>query len=131
MGRAEADRLEAQGHALLAQGHELLARAAEIRAAEPSPGTLPDDLIPIAEVPLDARTRLRLEREGRLPVERLGRRKFTRRSALAALVGDAAPSPTSDTPRRDPRESARELYVELVTGRPSPVRLKASDASKG
>ena len=131
MGRAEADRLEAQGHALLAQGHELLARAAELRAGAPSADPSRDDLIPIAEVPLDARTRLRLEREGRLPVEKLGRRKFTRRSALAALVGDAAPSPTPDAPRRDPRESARELYVELVAGRPSPVHLKASGASKG
>jgi hypothetical protein len=131
MGRHEADRLEAQGHALLAQGHELLARAAELRAAEPATAGADDDLIPIAEVPLDARTRLRLEREGRLPVEKFGRRKFTRRSALAALVGDAAPPPTSDTPRRDPRESARELYVELVTGRRSPVRLRASGVSKG
>ena len=35
----------------------------------PSADTVPDDMVPIAEVPLDARTRLRLEREGRLPVE--------------------------------------------------------------
>jgi hypothetical protein len=131
MGRAEADRLEAQGHALLAQGHELLARAAEIRAASPSPDTSHDDLIPIADVPLDARTRLRLEREGRLPVEKLGRRKFTRRSALAALVGDAPPPATNDAPRRDPRESARELYVNLIAGRSPLTRNKASGASKG
>ena len=97
----------------------------------PSADTVPDDMVPIAEVPLDARTRLRLEREGRLPVERLGRRKFTRRSALAALVGDlAAPCPGTGTAPHDPRESARELYVELVARRPTPPRL-GSGASKG
>jgi hypothetical protein len=120
--------LEAQGHTLLAQGYELLARAAEIRAAEPAPHAAPDELVPIAEVPLDARTRTRLEREGRLPVEKLGRRKFTRRSALAALVRDAAPSPSPEAPRGDPRASARELYLELVGQHPT--RL-ASGASKG
>jgi hypothetical protein len=129
--RAEADRLEGQAHVLLARGHELLARAAELRAGAPSADPSRDDLIPIAEVPLDARTRLRLEREGRLPVEKLGRRKFTRRSALAALVGGVTPSPAPDASRRDPRESARALYMDLVAGRPSPARLKASGASKG
>ena len=132
MSRAEADRLEAEGHALIAQGHELLARAAQARAGRSAPDIPPDDLVPIAEVPLDARTRLRLEREGRLPVERLGRRKFTRRSALAALVGDlAAPSPGTGAARPDPRASARELYVELVARRPTPPRLGSSGASKG
>jgi hypothetical protein len=124
MSRAEADRLEAEGHALIAQGHELLARAAQARAGRSAPDIPPDDLVPIAEV--------RLEREGSLPVERLGRRKFTRRSALAALVGDIeAPSPHVGPAPHDPRESARELYVELVARRPTPPRLGSSGASKG
>jgi hypothetical protein len=35
MGQVEADRLEAEGHALIARGHDLLARAAAERAISP------------------------------------------------------------------------------------------------
>jgi hypothetical protein len=128
---AEADRLEEEAHGLIARGHELLAKAAGLRALRRPGGVAgPSDneLVPLTEVPLDARTRRRLEREGRLPFEKHGRRKFTTRAALAALVapragGDApemsAPEPTTNP--RDPREAARLHYAEPPgSSRPRP-----------
>jgi hypothetical protein len=112
--RRPADRLEAEGHALIAQGHELLARAAQARAEGTEDQAGPDDLIPLAETALDARTRRRLEREGRLPVVKLGRPKFTRRSALASLAdpsaADAASCPPEDD---DARAVARRVYASV------------------
>ena len=103
------DLIEAEAHELMARAHQLLARAARVRANEPDQQA--DELVPVAESGLDARTRRELEREGRLPVVKLGRRKYTRRSALVALV--------AETPQRhvspingitDPREAARAAY---------------------
>ena len=132
MGRAEADRLEAQGHALLAQGHELLARAAPSSAPRSRRRTP------------RATTSSRLPRCPSTHARACGsnaRAGCPSRSSDGASSRAGAPSrrssetrrafPDPGAPRRDPRESARELYVELVAGRPSPVRLKASGASKG
>jgi hypothetical protein len=112
--RRPADRLEAEGHALIAQGHELLARAAQARAEGTEYQGDPDDLVPLAETALDARTRRRLEREGRLPVVKLGRRKFTSRSALASLVDPAAADGSSCPPEdADARAVARRVYASV------------------
>jgi hypothetical protein len=122
-----ASELESKGHALIARGHRLLARAAGLRA-RPASGDPIDVLVPISDVPLDARTRLRLERDGRLPVMKIGRRKFTRRSALAELVPPrGAASPPRPPPARvDARSAATQAYIELVAGSSKRSRLPSS-----
>mgnify|MGYP001172913420 CR=1 FL=1 len=122
MKRPAADRLEAEGHALIAQGHELLAQAAQARAERREEPTAADDLVPLADTPLDARTRRRLEREGRLPVVKLGRRKFTRRSALAGLVAETAAPTISTASSDDPQAAARDAYANLHHPGASPRR---------
>jgi hypothetical protein len=111
----EAARLEAEGYRLLAEGHALLARAARLRAELPASAAAGDSLVAIAESGLDARACRRLEAEGLLPVRKVGRRKYTTRSALVALVT----STTSSTARvpthpETPEEAANRMYDELV-----------------
>jgi hypothetical protein len=121
----DAARLESKGYALIARGHRLLARAAALRV-NPIHSTPGDDLVAVSDLPLDRRTRIRLEREGLLPVTKLGRRKFTRRSALVALVeqptGVAGGAATAGEERLaarpleapDPSAAAKEAYVALA-----------------
>jgi hypothetical protein len=115
----EAARLEVEGHELIARGHTLLARAARVRAEHPTAVGAADDLIPLAQSSLGARTRRRLEREGRLPVVKLGRQKFTRRSALVGLVGDAEPAPAAPAKLtlEEVRELARRDYARISAER--------------
>jgi hypothetical protein len=111
----EASRLEVEGHELIARGHTLLARAARLRAEHPIAIGVADDLIPLAESNLAVRTRRMLEREGRLPVVKLGRQKFTRRSDLIGLVGNGEPATASSRPvPTDPREAARAEYARIT-----------------
>lgn len=104
-------RLEAEGHELIARGHELLAQAARLRTTQVNVPDGGDTLIPLAESGLAVRTRRKLEREGKLPVVKLGREKYTRRSALVALlppndnINDSPPTALS------PREAARASYT--------------------
>lgn len=101
--------IEAEAHEMMAQAHLLLARAARLRSEARADEV--DDLVPLAETGLDVRTRRRLEKEGRLAVVKLGRRKFTRRSALAALVSDTSRCDVSTRLAvTDPREAARAAY---------------------
>ncbi len=113
---ADAATLEAEGHALIARGHALLAEAARIRAQGSAVHDDADELVPLCRSGLAVRTRRKLEREGRLPVVKLGRSKFTRRSALLALL-DAT---TGDGPRAPgqhpstPQEAARASYARTA-----------------
>jgi hypothetical protein len=121
---AEAARLESEGHALIGRGHELLARAAQLRAETPGVNQGGDELVALADCGLDARSRRRLEREGRLPVSKIGRRKFTTRSALVALVPSMSTiraTPEARTPAETPGEAARKAYAALAT-RPAAAR---------
>lgn len=72
-----------------------------------------DDLVALAGCGIERRALRRLQREGRLPVERIGRKLYTRRSALVALVQTEpteAPSRAS-THAVDPEQAAREAYA--------------------
>jgi hypothetical protein len=112
--RDAADCLEAEAHELIARAHLMLARAARLRATHPGKPEGADDLVPLSESGLGVRTRRRLEREGRLPVVKLGRQKFTRRSALLELVGEGDAVAASATPEvKDPREAARARYNKI------------------
>jgi hypothetical protein len=116
--REDACRLEAEAHELLARAHGLLAQAARLRAEHSEEAGGADDLVPLSKSGLGARTRRRLEREGRLPVEKLGRQKFTRRSALVGLVGNGkANIPSPATTVLDPREAARADYAKISARR--------------
>jgi len=111
--RAEAARLEADARALEVEAARLRVQAAE---ADDGPA---DDLVPLDETPLEAKAARRLERDGALPVRRIGRRKYTTRAALAALI--ATPAPPASSPRpvepadEDPREAARRAYPSLTS----------------
>lgn len=116
--REDASRLEAEAHELFARAHALLARAARVRAEQPEGVSGADDLVPLSKSGLGARTRRRLEREGQLPVVKLGRQKFTRRSALVGLVGNGETNIASPaTTVLDPREAARADYARISTRR--------------
>jgi excisionase family DNA binding protein len=52
-----------------------------------------DDLIALADAPIERRTLRGLIREKRLAAVKLGRRRFVRRSDLAALATPPAPTP--------------------------------------
>jgi hypothetical protein len=118
----EPGRLEADAHELIARAHVMLARAARLRAAQPASPTGADDLVPLSESGLGVRTRRRLEREGRLPVVKLGRQKFTRRSALLELVGEKDASDSATPEAKDPREAARTSYNRSLALVPSTGR---------
>jgi len=108
---SEVARLEAEAHELIARGHTLLAQAARLRAARSDIQDSGDTLVPLAESGLAVRTRRKLERAGRIPVVKLGREKYTSRSALVALLPannkDINDSPTAQSPR----EAARASYT--------------------
>ena len=75
------------------------------------PGDTADELIAFP-FGLERRAASDLARSGRIPTVRLGRRTFTRRSALIALVGPS-PSPAAALaapPVADPASAAREAY---------------------
>jgi hypothetical protein len=75
-----------------------------------------DELVPLADAGIERRALRRLQRDGRLPVERIGRRLYTRRSALLALVitTPAKEVPPNAAPVADVAQAAREAYA----GRP-------------
>jgi hypothetical protein len=108
----EVGKLEAEAHDLIARGHALLAKAARLRTARVQVHDDGDALVPLAQSGLAIRTRRKLEREGLLPVVKLGREKYTRSSALAALVPSTKPN-INDPPltAQSPREAARASYA--------------------
>ncbi len=61
-----------------------------------------DELVSLADAGIERRALRRLQREGRLPVERIGRRLYTRRSALLALVGVTSGNAPKRAPARIP-----------------------------
>jgi hypothetical protein len=67
------------------------------RAAPPE-----EDFVKLSDVALPARTKARLAREGHLPVVRIGKSLYTRRSSVARLV-DVLP------PAHRPEEEADDL----------------------
>jgi hypothetical protein len=73
-----------------------------------------DDLVALADSGLDARTRRRFEREGRLPVVKLGRRKFTTRAALLALVSAPTKGAEVAPPASDATAAARAAYASAT-----------------
>jgi hypothetical protein len=75
--------------ALASIGRALLVLAAEPDSAAAAPL---DELVPVDSCGLERAARRRLERDGRLPVVKLGRRKFVRRSDVAKLV-EPVPEP--------------------------------------
>ena len=72
-----------------------------------------DELVPLNECGLDEKTRARLVRSGELPARKLGRRWFTKRSALLALI-DEKPRPSESATPADPREAARATYADVT-----------------
>jgi hypothetical protein len=76
-----------------------------------------DELVALTDSGLDARTRRRLERDGRLPVVRLGRKKFTTRAALAALVNAPTTAAAVVPTATDATTAARAAYA------PGPLRM--------
>jgi hypothetical protein len=84
------------------------ALASERRAA---PG---DDLVALAGCGIERRALRRLQRDGKLPVERIGRKLYTRRSALLALVQTetAAAPACASTAAMNPEQAAREAYAD-------------------
>jgi hypothetical protein len=73
-----------------------------------------DELVP-SPFGLEQRSARALVKSGRLPVVRIGRRIFTRRSALAALVDAQSLVPTQDA--IDPAGAARNAYSRLRVAR--------------
>jgi hypothetical protein len=70
-----------------------------------------DDLVPFP-FGFERRAARALIREGRLATTRIGRRIFTRRSAVLALVGDSAnPVPAPAPVVTDPVAAARAAYA--------------------
>jgi hypothetical protein len=69
----------------------------------------PDELVPIASCGVERRALRRLARQGRLEVVRIGRKSFTTRRALAALVD--APQSAAPLPAADPVAAARAAYA--------------------
>lgn len=93
----------------------LVAQLARVQPA-PGAGTERDDLIPLSQVPLEARARRRAVREGKLPVARIGRKLYVRRSAVVGLVPATAEAARS-APTQDPRAAATQAYQRSRGGR--------------
>jgi hypothetical protein len=74
-------------------------------------GETPDELVPFP-FGFERRAARALVRGGGLATTKIGRRIYARRSALIALVGDAA-KPVRDMPTaaNDPAAAAREAYA--------------------
>jgi hypothetical protein len=81
----------------LADAAEALGRIARALAERPDPA-VQDDLVPLADLPFEVEARRSLVREGRLKVVRVGRKLFTSRRAVAALV-DTLPPATLPGPK--------------------------------
>lgn len=67
-----------------------------------------DELVKLADVPIEARARTRLVRDGRLRVIKLGRRLYTRRSYIAKLVDELPPLATAPSPRKEEYDAVVE-----------------------
>ncbi len=106
--------LEAEAHEMFSRAHSLLAEAAHLRLSSAAPSRTDDRLVRLSESGLAVRTRRRLERAGRLPVIKLGREKYTRQSALLALLASESPmASTSERSSLSPRDAARAAYAKL------------------
>lgn len=67
-------------------------------ALETEPATAPaDDLVAIDHAPVERGALLRLAKDGKLAVSKIGRRKFVRRAELLALADAEAKPPVAST----------------------------------
>jgi hypothetical protein len=79
-----------------------------------------DELVLLNSCGIERRALRRLAKDGRLEVVRLGRKLFTTRRSLAALVRERAPGEPKKATTRDAQAAARAAYaapLRVVGGR--------------
>jgi hypothetical protein len=83
-----------------------------IRLPPPSPPSAPDELVPFPFGNFERNAARALMREGHLPVAKIGRKFYARRSDVLALIEKLATVQTRKRPAKG--ESADEAYLRMV-----------------